>query len=43
MQELNANDTVNNRYKVLRKLGAGAMGSVYLCEDSVENNVRVAV
>ncbi|MCH2373612.1 MAG: tetratricopeptide repeat protein, partial [Planctomycetes bacterium] len=43
MQEFNANDTVNNRYKVLRKLGAGAMGSVYLCEDSVENNVRVAL
>lgn len=43
MQEFSPNDTISNRYKVLRKLGAGAMGSVYLCEDSVENNVPVAL
>ncbi|HVR73271.1 MAG TPA: tetratricopeptide repeat protein [Planctomycetota bacterium] len=43
MQELQPNETVCNRYKVLRKLGAGAMGSVYLCEDSVENNIKVAL
>ncbi len=43
MRELQANDTVNNRYRVVRKLGAGAMGSVYLCEDSVKNNVKVAL
>ncbi len=43
MQEFQSNDTVNNRYRVIRKLGAGAMGSVYLCEDSVANNVRVAL
>ena len=43
MQEFQPNDTISNRYKVLRKLGAGAMGSVYLCEDSVENNIKVAL
>jgi tetratricopeptide (TPR) repeat protein len=43
MQEFHPDDTVLNRYRVLRKLGAGAMGSVYLCEDSVENNVKVAL
>ena len=43
MQEFKPNDTLGNRYRVLRKLGAGAMGSVYLCEDSVENNIKVAL
>ena len=43
MQELRPGDTINNRYKVTRKLGAGAMGSVYLCEDLVENNIKVAL
>ena len=43
MQEYQPQDTINNRYRVLRKLGAGAMGSVYLCEDSVENDVQVAL
>lgn len=43
MQEFQPDDTINNRYKVLRKLGAGAMGSVYLCEDSVENHAKVAL
>ncbi len=43
MQEFKTDDTIGNRYKVLRKLGAGAMGSVYLCEDSVENNIKVAL
>lgn len=43
MREFQPNETVNNRYKVLRKLGAGAMGSVYLCQDSVENGIKVAL
>jgi serine/threonine protein kinase/tetratricopeptide (TPR) repeat protein len=43
MQEFQPNDTINNRYRVIRKLGAGAMGSVYLCEDGVENNIKVAL
>jgi serine/threonine protein kinase len=43
MQEFQPNDTIAIRYKVIRKLGAGAMGSVYLCEDSVENNIKVAL
>jgi serine/threonine protein kinase/tetratricopeptide (TPR) repeat protein len=43
MRELKPDDTVNNRYRVLRKLGSGAMGSVYLCEDGVENRIKVAL
>jgi serine/threonine-protein kinase len=43
MKEFKAGDKVNNRYAVVRKLGAGAMGSVYLCEDPVENNIQVAL
>jgi serine/threonine protein kinase/tetratricopeptide (TPR) repeat protein len=43
VQEFRPGDTINNRYKVTRKLGAGAMGSVYLCEDLVENNIKVAL
>ncbi|MEM7262952.1 MAG: protein kinase, partial [Planctomycetota bacterium] len=43
MQEFQAGDSINNRYRVLRKLGAGAMGSVYLCEDSAEKNIKVAL
>ncbi len=43
MQEFRPGDTINNRYKVVRRLGAGAMGCVYLCEDPVENNIKVAL
>lgn len=43
MRILNPEDTVNNRYRVVRKLGAGAMGTVYLCEDVVESNIQVAL
>lgn len=43
MQVFQPNDTICNRYRVIRKLGAGAMGSVYLCEDSVESSVKVAL
>jgi serine/threonine protein kinase/tetratricopeptide (TPR) repeat protein len=43
MQEFQPGETINKRYRTLRKLGAGAMGSVYLCEDSVENQAKVAL
>ncbi len=43
MHVLNPGDTVNNRYSVVRKLGAGAMGTVYLCEDLVESKIQVAL
>ncbi len=43
MQELQPNDSINNRYTIIRKLGAGAMGSVYLAEDRVEKNIKVAL
>jgi serine/threonine protein kinase/Tfp pilus assembly protein PilF len=36
-------ETINNRYRVIRKLGEGGMGSVYLVEDSSENNKRIAL
>ena len=43
MQGFQPGDTINNRYEVVRKLGAGAMGSVYLSEDRVEKNIKVAL
>ncbi|MCZ6796057.1 MAG: tetratricopeptide repeat protein [Planctomycetota bacterium] len=43
MQEFKPQDVINNRYKVIRKLGAGAMGAVYLCADSAEKNIKVAL
>jgi len=43
MVEFKAGDRVNNRYEIQRKLGAGAMGSVYEALDLVENRIRVAL
>jgi len=43
MVEFKAGDRVNNRYEIQRKLGAGAMGSVYEAFDLVENRIRVAL
>jgi|GEM_PF-2595251 len=36
-------EIINNRYRVIRKLGEGGMGSVYLIEDSSENNKKIAL
>ncbi len=36
-------DFINNRYQVIDRLGAGAMGTVYLVEDLVRVNKRVAL
>ncbi|HVP36411.1 MAG TPA: tetratricopeptide repeat protein [Terriglobales bacterium] len=36
-------EIINNRYRVIRKLGEGGMGSVYLVEDSSENNKQIAL
>ncbi len=43
MIEFKPEDRINNRYEVVRKLGAGAMGSVYLAHDLVENRIKVAL
>lgn len=36
-------ELVNNRYTIIRKLGIGAMGSVYLTEDRLYNNRKTAL
>ena len=36
-------EIINNRYRIIRKLGEGGMGSVYLVEDSSENNKKIAL
>ena len=36
-------DFINHRYQVIRRLGAGAMGTVYLAEDLVRIHRRVAL
>ncbi len=36
-------DFINNRYQVIDRLGAGAMGTVYLVEDLVRVNKKVAL
>lgn len=43
MLEFKPDDKVNNRYAIVRKLGAGAMGSVYLAHDRVEHDIKVAL
>ena len=35
--------TVANRYVIISKLGEGAYGTVYLAEDSKNNNIKVAL
>ena len=43
MVDFKAGDRINNRYEVVRKLGAGAMGSVYQALDLVESKIQVAL
>ena len=35
--------TIANRYVIINKLGEGAYGTVYLAEDSKNNNIKVAL
>jgi len=43
MVDFKAGDRINNRYEIVRRLGAGAMGCVYEALDLVENKIRVAL
>ncbi len=43
MSEFQPDTFINNRYKVLRLLGRGAMGEVYLCEDAIKIHRLVAL
>jgi serine/threonine protein kinase/tetratricopeptide (TPR) repeat protein len=36
-------ELLNNRYKVIKKLGEGGMGSVFLVEDTLNENQRLAL
>ncbi len=40
---LNAGDTVKGRYKVIKSIGGGAFGTVYLVRDSYKRGGRVAM
>ena len=39
----NRQEVVNGRYRVIRKLGSGGLGSVYLVEDSLRDNRQLAL
>jgi tetratricopeptide (TPR) repeat protein len=43
MGSFHSEDCINGRYRVLRQLGAGAMGTVYLCEDLTRVRRKVAL
>lgn len=43
MKEFKEGDAINHRYRVVRRLGSGAMGTVYLTEDVVKVHRLVAL
>ena len=43
MADLQTGNFINNRYEVVRCLGRGAMGVVYLVEDIIKSHRRVAL
>ncbi len=43
MGSFSAGECINGRYRVLRQLGAGAMGTVFLCEDILQVRRKVAL
>ena len=43
MGSVQAGECINGRYRILRQLGAGAMGTVFLCEDLTRVRRKVAL
>ena len=43
MGSFTAGECINGRYRVIRQLGAGAMGTVFLCEDILQVRRKVAL
>ena len=43
MASVQAGEGINGRYRILRQLGAGAMGTVFLCEDLTRVKRKVAL
>ena len=43
MASVQAGECINGRYRILRQLGAGAMGTVFLCEDLTRVKRKVAL
>ncbi len=43
MGSFSAGECINGRYRVIRQLGAGAMGTVFLCEDILQVRRKVAL
>ena len=43
MESFTSGECINGRYRVIRQLGAGAMGTVFLCEDVLQVRRKIAL